>query len=303
MSMATSGIVDLYIYDKLKEVCKASLDSVIEVKSVSQFNNMSDVINMSPFIADRWLVIIDYKSVASVLEKKKGVLNVPTACFLIRVKNYKEFKKVKEMLPNVNDLYLTLIRSNEVSYLLKPFNGISESLIDFVAKSYSREPEKVFELRKELQMGLEVKDRRSIIKLLGASSGSINYFALQLLKEHPTTERGIKTIYRNRVRSAYDLCQAYGISTFRNYLLTAIRDIIAIKEMFLSGEIYNKINNVPDCFDEKRLSKYNFYLDTIKEIPYSRMMNLLVSLKKCGVWRTQIDMIQFLYYYYGGVNQ
>lgn len=303
MYLASSGIIDLFIYDTLKQSCQATLESIIEVKTITQFHDMLDVINMSPFAADKWLVIIHYKAVKVLLKKWVAVFDSPTTRFLIKVKNYKEFKEFKELYPEVNDLYLSLIRHNEVMYLLKPYSGISEKLIDFVAKSYSREPEKIFELRKELQSGLEVPDRKAIVKLLGVSAGSINYFALQLLKDPPTTERGMLITYRHRVKTAYELGQAYNISTFRNFLLSAVKDIITIKELYLNGVIYDRIKNIPDCFDEQKLSRYNYYLDTINHIPMSRVMKLFISLKQCGVWRSQLDMVRFLYTYYGGIEQ
>lgn len=301
MYLSKSSSIDLYIYDTLKAMCKASLDDIVEVKSNNNFNHMLEILNMDPFMADKWLITITYSSVKALLKKRVGILESKNACFLVKVKNYGEFKEFKDLYPNVNDLYLSVIRHNDVMFLLKPYN-ISESLIDFVAKSYSREPEKVFNLYRELVSGGEFNSRKSIVDVLGASTGSVNYFALQLLRDPPTTERGLKTTYRNRIKTAHDLASAYGLQTFKNFLTASVKDIIAVKDMYIAGDIYDKIKDVPDCYDAPRLSRYNPFLDTINQIPYARVMKLYITLKQGGIWRSHTDLLQFLYEYYGGVN-
>ena len=64
------------------------------------------------------------------------------------------------------------------------------------------------------------------------------------------------------------------------------------------GAIYDRIGGLPECYDEKKLSRYNVYLRTIVDIPYPRIMRLYLLLKKCGRWYTDIDMINFIYQFY-----
>lgn len=301
MCMSNSGLIDIYVHDTLKELCGTTAEEIIEVNTKADFGKMLQLINMRPFSSDKWFVIMEYGKVKSPLQKAKGILESSYVCFLIKVKNYREFKEFKEFYEGVNDLYLALIRQKDVRFLLEPYE-IGDSVIDFVAKSYSREPEKVFTLYNELKNGLIVENKREVVKLLGASAGSITSFVFQLLKEYPKTERGLKTVYKNRIKTANELSQAYGLATFRNFIMSAVRDILTIKDLYISGTIYDRIRGLPEGFDEGKLAKYNYYLDVINSIPYARVMRLWVLLKRQGVWRSPLDMFQFMYSYYGGVN-
>ena len=83
------------MYDSLKEVCEANLESIITVEGSSGFNEMMDLVNINPFLAKRWLFIITYKKVKKLLSKAKGIFSYDSSCFLIKVENYKEFKEAK----------------------------------------------------------------------------------------------------------------------------------------------------------------------------------------------------------------
>lgn len=302
MCMSTSGVIDIYVHDTLKNKCSATLEEIIDVNTKGDFPKMLQTISMQPFTMGKWFVIMTYSAVKSQLEAHKGILDSENACFLFKVKNYREYKSFKELYEKVNDLYMTVIRYKDVKFLLEPYE-IPESVIDFVAKSYSREPEKVFTLYTELKNGLVIENKREVVKILGASSGSINHFALKLLEEYnPTSERGLRTVYKNRIKTASELSQAYGLATFRNFLMASVKDIMTVKELYISGCIYDRIKGIPEVFNENKLSRYNYYLDTINRIPYERVARLWILLKKQGIWQSPLDLFQFMYEYYGGIN-
>lgn len=299
MLISQSGIIDMYVYDKLKERCSATLDSVVEIESKSQFKELLDLVNIQPYMADKWLFKISYSKFKSDIKKNMGIFQSDSACFLISVRHYGDYKEFKELFPSVNDMYLSFIRKSEVQYLLYGYS-LSEKLIEFVAKSYIRDPEKVFLLKQALDDGKEVKDRKGIVKICGTGSGSVQHLAIQLLKDFPDTERGLQAVYRNRVKSVYELSQAYSMSSIKNFLTATVKDIICIKDLYMNGVIYNTIRGLPESYDEKKLSKYNFYLETIISLPYTRVMNLYIKLKQSKAWRSDIDMLEFMYNYYGG---
>lgn len=302
MLYTSSDRVDMYVYDVLKDTCDATLDSIMSINTKSDFSMMMDLANMKPFLADRWLFRVDYSKLKGTIKNNIGVFSVDTSCFLVTVKNYKDYKEFKDLVKSVNDLYLSFIRRNEVMYLLSDCS-LSSALVDFVAKSYSRDPDKVFVLKDSLAGGAEVNTRRDVVSICGASASSINYFALQLLRDMPTTEKGLKTVYRNRLRTAVDLASAYGFGKFRNFLISSVKDILSIKDLYISGTIYDRIVNVPDCFDEKKLSRYNMYLDEIILIPYERVMRLLILLQNSGKWVNGVSLVSFIYSYYGGLKK
>ena len=298
MLITSSTAVEMYVYDKLKEQCHASLESVLTVNSKSSFLEMLELVGMQSYLSDKWLFVIEYSKVKASIKANVGIFESEEAEFLIKVNTYRDFKEFKELLPSVNDLYLTFIRRNEVMYLLSRYN-LSQKDIDFVAKSYSREPEKVFLFKKELDNGLVVNSQRDIVKLLGESTGSITSYALALLRDFPTTEKGFKTVCRNRIKTGKDLCEAYGVSSFKNFLMATIKDFIYIKELYMQGTIYNSIRDLPKVFDEKKLSKYNVYLITlVNDISYSRLISLYSKLRESGRWVRNSDLLMFIYDYY-----
>ena len=298
MLITSSTAVEMYVYDKLKEQCHASLESVLTVNSKSSFSEMLELVGMQSYLSDKWLFVIEYSKVKASIKANVGIFESEEAEFLIKVNTYRDFKEFKELLPSVNDLYLSFIRRNEVMYLLSNYN-LSQKDIDFVAKSYSREPEKVFLFKKELDNGLVVNSQRDIVKLLGESTGSITSYALALLRDFPTTEKGFKTVCRNRIKTGKDLCEAYGVSSFKNFLTATIKDFIYIKELYMQGTIYNSIRDLPEVFDEKKLSKYNVYLRTlVNDISYSRLISLYSKLRESGRWVRNSDLLMFIYDYY-----
>lgn len=298
MLITSSTAVEMYVYDKLKEQCHASLESVLTVNSKSSFSEMLELVGMQSYLSDKWLFVIEYSKVKASIKANVGIFESEEAEFLIKVNTYRDFKEFKELLPSVNDLYLSFIRRNEVMYLLSKYN-LSQKDIDFVAKSYSREPEKVFLFKKELDNGLVVNSQRDIVKLLGESTGSITSYALALLRDFPTTEKGFKTVCRNRIKTGKDLCEAYGVSSFKNFLMATIKDFIYIKELYMQGTIYNSIRDLPEVFDEKKLSKYNVYLRTlVNDISYSRLVSLYIKLRESGRWVRNSDLLMFIYDYY-----
>lgn len=293
----SSNLAEIYIYDELRKVCGGTLDSVFTINTVSAFKNMLDLVNIQPYLANRWLFILEYGKLKKSLKGYYGIFNADSSCFLVKVSSYAEFKEFKENYDRVNDMYLSFIRYREVNFLLNGL-GLSQTLIDFSAKSYGREPDKIFLLRNEIVNGYKVDSRKDIISICGTSSSTVVYYVLRLLTAKETGITNEK--YKNIVKVGIDLSEAYGINKLRNFMVASLKDIITIKQMYLNGVIYNSITNIPDNLDEKRLSRYGHQLEFIKGISLNGMVNLLSSLTDSGYWNKDIDMLEFLYQFYYG---
>lgn len=307
--LTSSNLSELYVYDKLKEKCNANRDSIYDINTRSSFNEMLDLVNLQPFMANKWLFIIDYNKVKSLVKDKRGIFDSDSSLFLIKVKSYKDFKEVKNILNRVNDIYLSYMKFYDIEYLLNGYS-ISPKLISFISKSYSSDPEQIFTLLNELKNGRVIEKRKDIVDICGISSGSLSSFALSLLKEPPKTDKGKKMVYKNRIGVALELVESYGFSKMRNFLMSSVKDILDIKQLYMVGAIYDRVSNLPDIskknkngdlipvFDEKKLSRYNIFLGSIIDTPYPRILRLYVLLKECGVWHSDVDMINFIYQYY-----
>ena len=140
-----------------------------------------------------------------------------------------------------------------------------------------------------------------MVRVCGASAGSVVHFAMSLLKEKSVSKKGERTVLRNRIREASELADAYGIRSFKGYLLGSVQDILDIKTLYMEGTIYRSVRDLPECYDEKKLSRYNYYFRIIvEEIPYSRILELYLELRRCGTWNSRLEMLRFIYDYYGG---
>lgn len=297
--LTSSNLAEIYVYDELKARCGATIDSVIEVANRSAFLGMLDLVNMQPLLADKWLFVITYKGgIKQLVKKYEGIFQSDTAIFLVKVENYKDFKEFKGVIRSANDLYLNTIRHADVAHLLNGYK-LSSNVIEFVEKSYFRDPEKVFILAKELANGAVVSSNRDIVKLCGESSGSIARFAMLLLNEMPSSSSGLKRVYSKRVKLLVDLCESFGTRSTYNFLVSAVKDILDVKVLYLQGIIYDTIRDLPEAYDEKKLSRYNMYLKRIiQDLSYDNILRLYVELCSCEKWRNPQDGVLFLYNYY-----
>lgn len=300
--LAGSGDVDLFVYDTLKACHGATVDSAYTVESKVQFNEMLSLVNVQPYMAGKWLfTVVVNRSIKPLLLKYKGIFESQSSCFILKVARYKDYKEIKSLVPQCNDLYLTLFRRRDIAYLFNKL-GMPQKLLDFVSGSYSKEPEKVLELRKKIIEGTEVKTQKDIVKLVGVSAGSVNSLVFLLLADPPTTKSGLGRVLKKRVQLAVGLADAYGVVRLRNYLKSVVKDFLEIKTLYMQGVIFNRLKDIPEPFDEGRLSKYSFCLDRItKDIPYKRLVRLSNMLND-SYWSSSSDVIGFLYGYYGDIE-
>lgn len=304
---SASGKASMFVYDTLKKQCNATNESILNVSKVSDVKNLLELVLIDPILADKWFIVLEYStSLKQIILKHKGLFLSDTSVFLIKVKNYKQFLEVSEILSplgvSYNKLYISRLRESDIYNLLDDFN-LKASLLDFVSKSYSKDPERVFILREFLQEGRKVSTNKDIVKLIGQSSSSVNHVVFSLLRKPPTTERGYKMVLRGRVSEMNSLVESYGVSSTRNFMLGCVKDLLDIKTLYMQGVIYDTFRGIelPSCFDAKRLKKYEgYYLNMITtEIPYTRLVNLFLLLKE-KYWYSDADMLSFIYKYYGG---
>lgn len=297
MLCTNSSRAEIFVYDTLKRVHGANSESIVDIKTKKSIKDMLDLSMMNPYLADSWLFDIEYDKIRGTMKQVKSCFKSTSSVFLIRVKNYAQFKECKQELGRINDLYLQSIYSKEVSYLLKGYN-LPPKLVSFVASGYRNDVDKIFELKELLESGTSIQTTKELISYIGNSGSSINSFAMSLL--NPVKEKGKKTVIKNRLKEAKMLSDAYSPMKFKNFLAASVKDILDIKVLYNQGVIYKTIRDIPEVYNEKRLSKYSYCLEKItREIPYERVLNLYVMLRNCK-WYKEQDILEFLYTYYGG---
>lgn len=300
LMMSSSSMASIFAHDTLRRVHNTTIDCVYTVNSRKEFSNMVELSIMQPYTSDKWLFEIEYAKVRGLVKQNKGIFDSDTSCFMFIVDKYTDYKEVKELLGNINDIYTPFIRKDDVYFLFKGLE-LSDKVLSFVATSYSREPEKIFDLRDKMIQGTEVNTQRDVVKLIGASAGNINSFIMMLLSGKVNTAKGLKKVIRTRIQVGKDLCEAYGVKTFRNFLSSSLYDMIQIKMLYIHGDVYNDLRVLPDGFDEKKLSKYKYYFERIKsEFSYNDLVYLYSKLQEPEnrVWRNESDMVRFIYSLY-----
>lgn len=297
--LAQSNLAEIYVYDKLKEKCKGNSETVITVDSNSSVKNMFDLVSVEPFMADKWLFIIDYKKVNKSIFDNISLFTSETSEFLIKTKTYHEYLEVSKKLSFANDMYLYNIRYYDVEYLLRDYK-ISPKLVEFCARSYYTDPDKVFLLLEELKNEVGVNSRKQIMGICGSSTGSINTFVMTLLTDDKINVKNLHKLYSKRLQAMIEFADYYGYSTLRNFILASLRNLMDVKTLEMAGIIYDRVENLPRGYDETKLHKYQFFVERLKAVPYSRIATLYSFLYIDGVWHNQLDMLTFFYDYYGG---
>lgn len=304
--LSNSDKANIYIYDTVKEICKAGADSIFKVEKKKDFMDMLELVESEPLFADKWVFLINFKTVSKWLKPKISVLKHVNSYFIINVENYPQFLKFKEMVDGVcfyNEIYVPYVRYREVVFLLRDFVGserLSEVAFRAISGGYSRDAEAIFEARRFLEDGGVLKTRKDVTSICGISNLTIDKSAINLLTAKVNTPLG-KTRSRNRkIKEMEDLSKAYGVGSLRNILVACFRDLILIKQMYLNGTIYDSFKGVNTDIDLKRLKRYERYLPTLtsSEISYELLITTYKTLLETGKWNGDLDMLNFIYSYY-----
>ena len=85
MLITNSNLAEIYVYDILRAKCRADSESIYRIEKATDFKEMLELVGMQPYLADKWLFIVNYSKLKSNVKNKIGILESETACFLITV--------------------------------------------------------------------------------------------------------------------------------------------------------------------------------------------------------------------------
>lgn len=302
--------LSIFLYDKLKLRFHCNSDSIISVESKSDVKKIREVSTTSPPFGDKWLIQVNLDKVND-KELIKVIHDSLTCIFFCTCSKYKTFKQFKDSVKDVNgvyDYYVTYIRRPDLLYLYDALvpedNKLSKQLFDYVAQSYSSDIDAIFDLLLALNKGDSFESRKDIAELCGLGNNSVESFLLSLMKPMSETEKGTHTVIKNRAKMGADLGATIGWSSFYNFFNSSLDSFIQLKVLVISGVVYKQVRDLPDSYDEQKLSKYNKYLWRLKEVPLSRFLRMKQVLLEGGRWNKPADFLRFLYCYYTeGVKQ
>lgn len=297
-----SDKLKLFVKDTIKRKFKCNSDSIITCSGKKDYKQVKEIINIVPSFSDKWFIDVNLDS-CNDKDFIALVKDATTCVFFCSVSKYSSFKKFKDNIKGVSgilDYYITYLRKNDFLFLYDSFvsedKRLPKVLFDYVVQSYSSDIEAVFDLFLELSRGKEIKSRKDISDICGVGGNSTESFVLSMLKPPPSTEKGLNKVMRNRIKAGSELAEVYGYSSFYNRLRNTMISFIQLKELLISGVVYKQIYNLPDCYDETKLSKYQRYVWRLKEIPLSRILRLYLALGKT-TWRSDTEFLNFIYSY------
>lgn len=295
--------LQMFMEDKLRSKLHSSQDSIIEITDKKDLKEkLKPVVGVEPPFTSKWFVKVDLdkfydKDLVSAIKEST------TCLFFCLCGKYKTFKTFKDDLKSVSvvDFYITYLRRNDFVYLYDVFvpkdKRLDNNLFNYVVKGYSGDLDAVLQLFLELNKGTVFKSRKAISDLIGIGGLSIDSFIFSLLKPLSGSDKGLKTVIKNRLKEGTDMSQSYSIRTMYKFMSNSIWSMIQLKQLMLNGIVYSHIHDLPECYDEKVLSRYQRYIWRLKEIPLSH----LLLIKQCmgeKTWTSSVDLIGFIYRYY-----
>lgn len=301
-----SEALKLYLRDKLKDMYSCSSNEILEIKNQSGFKQVRELAVSAPFMADKWVFVIDITSLkADVMKSLVSIIKNSTdsvfLCYCDKYAVYKSFKEKMKSEEGFLDYYVTYLRYSDMDYLYESIvpedNRLTQKMYKEFKKGYSSDVDAVMKLFSTLKMGIEIKTKSQITDLCGIGGNTLNSFVFSLLKNAPASEKGLITTLRNRVKSVYDLKEDYTWGQLWGYCKKILENIRDIKMLLISDDIYNSVRNLPDGYDEKALMKYQRYLYLIKGIPMTRVLRVLAMLMEQR-WSNEQYFLLFIYRYY-----
>lgn len=302
----SSEDIKLYFKDKLRDMYSCSLDTIIEVKNATTLRTVRDLANSAPFMADKWLIVVELgklkkELIKTLLQIIKASTDAVFLCYVDKYVIYKDFKNSLKNTEGFLDYYLTYLKYADIDYLYEDLvpeeNKMPDKLYAKFKKGYSSDVDAVIRLFREMKEGTKITKQKQITEICGLGGNTINTFVFSLLKDAPTTEKGMLAVIRNRAKSAYDLKEDYTWGQMWGYCKKSLESIRDVKMLCISDEVYKSLKKVPDGYDEKSLMRFQRYLFTIKDIPFSRVLRLLDLMSK-NRWSNEQCFLAFLYNYY-----
>lgn len=298
-----STMLTMFIQDKIKRKYNIRNESIIDVQNKTDLKRVREVVGTTPPFSLKWYVNVDLDKVND--KDLVNAVKMSTTCvFVCTCSKYGTFKTFKEDLKaesGVYDFYINYLKRPDFLYLYDGFtlsdNKLTKQLFDYTVQSYSSDIESVFKLLIHLNQGEKFSSRKDIAEICGLGGNSIEFYIFSLLKPLSGSDKGLKTVIKNRVKAGVDLGESMSFSTMYNFMAKSLLTLIQLKQLLISGIIYKAVRKLPDSYDEKSLARYQKYIWRLKTIPMSE----LLLLRQCmgeKTWRSEIDMLNFIYNYY-----
>lgn len=300
-----SSKMTMFLQDKVKAKYHCRSDSVIDIESKADYKRVKAVLGVYPPFADKWYVSVNLDKFSD--KELIGLIKQSTTCVFFctcsKYRTFKSFKDATKGVVGICDFYINSIRRADFVYLYDIFtpkdNRLTKQLFDYVFKSYSGDIEAVFDLFLQLGQGTKIETRKDIAEICGLGGLSVESYIFDLLKDLSGSDKGLKTVIKNRTKAGSELCSSIGLRSMYNFMARSVGLLCELKMLMISGVVYKTVRKLPDSFDEQALARYQKYIWRLREIPLSKLLKLRQCIGE-KPWRTELDFLGFIYTYYYG---
>lgn len=293
----SSDKLDMLVCDMIRKIYRCNRDESFKLESVNKLPELRTMVSTYPLYSDKWYVEIPMKAYSEkIISEVKGN---DTAVFIIKPSNYGVYKKVADALAKemgVCQLYLMKLNKNDFLFLYDRFTSIvgssklSQANREFVLKSYNDDIDSILDLFQDMSEGKVFEKQSEIIAKCGVASNSIENYVLSLCKDLTGSEKGLKTVMRNKIKMGRELITSTSPQRLYFSMMKVVKAIITLKEQKIAGSLHRDI-------EDKNLARYQKYLWRISDVPLSKFVTIYLKLGK-KPWEDMLDFLNFIYNLY-----
>lgn len=294
-----------YIIDKLRNKLGVNREYCVRVSTEKELKTTRSNALVSPIEGKRWLVIIDMDKLGiETFRKEARRVNDNSFTLLITTKYGvfnkmrvdRDFGKQTYFVP----MYFGAFAKDDITYISAGYD-LTPELVSFLEKNYRRDVNKVMYLFNLLSHGTTISSTSQIIDLIGTGGLTPTFLVIDLLRTEPGSKVGMTKVRKRLIQNLEDMARKVPYHTIYQQMYQTLLGIVDIKAMNLNGEYMGLNKDIPEGFNEVRVSRLKRYMWMIHDIPIKRVLYLLSLFKQGKRYgkAAELDCLNIIFEYLG----
>lgn len=303
-----NGMLKNVIKEKIKKRYGINPYVTHMVYSTKELKDTKLECQIPPFGGGIWLIDVDTSKIPMKEVEKSILLSTDANVTIYWIEKYADFKKlidsetIKANKRACFNMYLGKLEPADIYFLhdiIVPTNKhLKRELLVYLEKNYTYDVNAVCELYNMIKSGEEISTQKDIVEKVGLGGNTVDSVLIKLLTSVPNTELGSKKQFNNIIKLLEDLSHNYEYSTIRNFMLSSLDIMVAIKYLQLRGEYNKNIKEIPDIYKDVKFNRLRRFENVILEdIPLPRILNLISCLKHYNSYEYDLDLTRSILLY------